>query len=73
MPRTVRHTVPLMGPALSLEAAKGLSILLREPRQEARGAGGRAYYEGGDNPFTAGTPEAINWQAGWDYERGQNS
>lgn len=74
--RSVPHVVPLMGP-LSQEAAQELLTLLREPRQEARAAGGRAYYEarigGGTNPFEPGTPEAISWRAGWDYEQGQNS
>ena len=60
-------------PTLSKEAAAYLMTLLREPREEARAEGGRAYYNGGTCPYEPGTPEAINWQAGWDYEHRENS
>lgn len=72
MSRVTPHAVPLIG-LLSRESAEELRSLLREPRLEARAEGGRAFYKGGTNPFDAGTPEAIGWQAGWDYEQGQNS
>lgn len=62
--------------ALSKAAAAELMVLLREPRQEARAAGAQAYYQGKprhDNPHAESSPEAISWQAGWDYECAENS
>lgn len=72
MSRMIPHTIPLMGP-LSLESARELMLLLREPRLEARAAGGRAYYTGEDNPHEPDTPEAVSWDAGYRDERQQNS
>ena len=60
-------------PTLSREAACYLMTLLREPREEARAEGGRAFYQGGTCPYEQGTPEAISWRAGYDYEQEQNS
>lgn len=61
---------------LSKEAAAELMVLLREPRQEARAAGGRAYYEGKprhDNPHTESSPEYLEWDCGWNVESEENS
>lgn len=76
MSRTTPHAIPLTGPALSLESAKQLSILLREPRPEARREGIAAFHkpEGRDaNPYQQGTPEWVSWDAGWNDERQANS
>jgi hypothetical protein len=64
---------PFPGPLLSKESAAELMTLLREPRLEARAEGGRAYYTGADNPYPAGSPESVSWDAGYRDERQGNS
>jgi hypothetical protein len=73
--RPVPHTIPLMGP-ISQESIQDALALLRNPRDEARAEGGRAFYAPAarsENPYEAGTAEHLAWDTGWNFESQENS